>query len=70
MKRLRNCLVALLFGISAPVLIWVGAGSALYQSRKRAKMLEKALPNLACAINADCPPGYVCINGRCVLEKA
>ncbi len=70
MKRLRNCLVALLFGISAPVLIWVGAGSALYQSRKRAKMREKALPHLACAIDADCPPSYVCVDGRCVLEKA
>ena len=40
-------------------IIWVGAGSALYQSRK------KALPK-TCAFDADCGPGFVCINGRCI----
>ena len=70
MKGFRNCVVALLLGVSAPILIWVGAGSALYQSRKRAKLLEKALPAPTCAIDADCPLGYVCVNGRCVPEGA
>ena len=70
MKRLRNATFALLLGFSAPILIWVGAGSALYQSRKRAKLLEKAIPNLACSIDADCPPGFVCIGGRCVPQSA
>ena len=70
MKRLRNCILALLVGCSTPLLIWVGAGSALYQGCKRAKLLKKALPNQVCSINADCPPSYVCVDGYCVPEKA
>lgn len=70
MKRLRNCIVALLLGCSTPVLIWVGAGVALYQRRKEANLLKQALPNLACSIDADCPPGFVCLNGQCVPLKA
>ena len=70
MKRLRNCILALLLGCSAPLLIWVGAGSAMYESRKRAKLLKRALPNLVCSIDTDCPQGFICINGHCVPEKA
>ncbi|MBI2831581.1 MAG: hypothetical protein HYX79_04915 [Chloroflexi bacterium] len=66
MRGLRNCLVALLFGISAPALIWVGAGAALYQKRKAAK---KESPVFACSIDEDCPPGFVCFKGRCVLAE-
>ncbi len=63
MKRLRNCGLALLLGCCTPLLIWVGAGSALYQSRKQ------ILKNIACAIDADCPPGFVCAGGSCVPAK-
>ena len=66
MRRLRNFILALLFGSSMPLLIWVGLGSALYQKSKEANQLKQALPNLTCRINADCPSGYVCLNGRCV----
>ncbi len=69
MRRLRNVSLALFAGCLAPLLIWVGAGSALYHSRKQARLLEKALPNWACSIDADCPPGFVCAGGYCVLEK-
>ena len=69
MKRLRNCMVALLMGLSAPVLIWVGAGAALYQSRKEVSLLKHAISDLACSIDADCPPGYTCVNGHCVPVK-
>ena len=31
MRRLHNCIIALLLGCCAPLLIWVGAGSALYR---------------------------------------
>ncbi len=68
MKRLRNCIVAMLLGCCAPVLIWVGVASAIYQRRKITKLFEEALPNLACSINSDCPPGYVCVNGYCILQ--
>ena len=66
MRRLRNCILALLIGCCTPLLIWMGAGSALYQSRKRAKVLKRTLPGLTCAIDADCPVGHVCVGGYCV----
>lgn len=69
MKRLRNCIIALFFGCCTPLLIWVGIGTALYQKRKTTKLPEKALPNVACSIYADCPPGFVCVGGYCVPEK-
>ncbi len=44
MKRLRNCLIALVLGACAPLLIWVGVGSALYQKRQEARRLAWAIP--------------------------
>ena len=70
MRRLRNCILALFLGCCAPLLIWVGIGVVLFQRRREVNLLEQALPNLACSVNSDCPPGFVCLNGRCVLEKA
>ena len=70
MKRLRNCMLALLLGCCTPLLIWIGAGVALYQRKKLTNLLKQALPNLACALDVDCPPGFVCLSGYCVPEKA
>ena len=69
MKRLRNCTVALLIGICAPALIWVGAGSALYQSRKQGNLLKQAFANVACSLDSDCPSGFVCVSGHCVPAR-
>ena len=66
MKRLGSVLLALALGISAPILIWVGAGTALYQSRKQTKLSRQTLPNLVCSIDTDCPPGFVCSSGYCI----
>ena len=63
MRRFRNSLFALLIGLAAPLLIWVGAGRALYQSR------QKTHPR-TCALDADCPPGFACVDGHCVSAKA
>ena len=70
MRRLRNCTLALLIGLCTPLLIWMGAGSALYGSMRRARLLKRALPDLTCAIDADCPSGFVCLGGRCVSGHA
>ena len=69
MRRLRNCTIVLLLGCCAPLLIWVGAGAALYQWRKEANLLKQALPDSVCSIDTDCPSGYVCLAGRCVPAK-
>lgn len=69
MKGLRNCTVALLMGLCAPVLIWVGAGCAFYQDRKQKNLLKQALPDATCSLDSDCPPGFVCLGGHCVAAK-
>ncbi len=69
MRGLRNCILALLAGCLTPVLIWVGAGVALNQIRKQSNLLKRALPNLTCAIDLDCPAGYTCMSGHCVPAK-
>ena len=66
MRGLRNCMLALLAGLMAPLLIWAGAGVALHQSRQRSGLLKRALPALACSIDTDCPAGYMCVSGHCV----
>ncbi len=70
MKKLRNCILALLIGCCTPLLIWVGVGISLYHSPKRTKLREKALPNWACSVDSDCPPGFVCVGGYCVPDEA
>ncbi len=69
MRRLRNCTIALLLGCCAPLLIWVGGGAALYQWRKEANLLKRALPELTCSVNTDCPSGFMCVAGHCVPAR-
>ena len=69
MKSIGNFVLALLIGCCTPLLIWIGAGNALYQSRKRASQLKRALPNVSCRIDTDCPPGFICVGGFCVPER-
>ena len=40
------------------------------EMRKRASNRDKATAPLVCAIDADCPPGYVCSNGSCIPQSA
>ncbi len=64
MKSLRNFSIALILGMCMPVLIWIGMGSALYQRGKEGSLLREA-----CAIDTDCPPGFACVNGRCLPAR-
>ena len=66
MKRTGKCIMALFLGCCAPLLILMGGGVALYQRSKEARVLKGALPGLTCSLDRDCPPGYVCIDGRCL----
>ncbi|HEY82372.1 MAG TPA: hypothetical protein G4O01_03670 [Dehalococcoidia bacterium] len=47
-----------------PLLIGAGAGVSLFRGWKRPDV------NRVCSVDADCPPGFVCVNGRCVPERA
>lgn len=67
-KRVRAVFLALLAGISVPLLVWVALVATFYQifvewRSTRAWLLSGSL---ACSIDADCPSGYQCIGGRCL----
>ncbi len=68
MRHSGKCFIALLFALCIPVLIWIGAGSALYSvyRGKKKQRLAEMIQNLTCSIDTDCPPGMICISGRCV----
>jgi len=66
-------LAVVVFILAAPALTLAGVFVRLYEIvrdklQRRARAEVEGL-NLTCSINADCPPGFVCANGRCVPEK-
>lgn len=69
MKRARAVFLALLAGLCVPLPVllgqyrWFLAAVALW----RATRAQFQLRELVSAIDADCPPGYVSIAGRCLL---
>ena len=75
MRHIKNALLALLVGCFVPIIIWVAGGIALYQAsyqnqkRKIKKLAGNVLTGLTCSIDADCPPGHICMNGQCVPES-
>lgn len=58
--------LVLLFYVVIPVLI--GLGIILIYLRVTGKKIKQA--SLTCSADADCPSGYVCAGGICVLETA
>jgi hypothetical protein len=64
--------LAMLVGFSFPLLLWVASIAAFYQifSEWRATKTWLMSTNLACNIDADCPPGYQCMGSRCVPEHS
>ena len=67
-NRVEAVFLVVLAGISVPLLIWVAIIIALRQifAEWRAARAQLLSGNLACSINADCPPGYECIGGKCL----
>lgn len=61
------------FVVGAPALTLGGLVLRLYSSVSvRLRRKTQAEPqgfNVACSIDADCPPGFVCANGYCVSRK-
>ena len=70
-------IVALVIGVLVilfPVaIIWyinIGGMVSAVKGRRAVKQVEKTPSSLTCSVDADCPPGYVCLNGRCVPQDA
>jgi hypothetical protein len=61
--------VSPLFILGWPLLIFVGAAVSMYQYLA-ATRFSRLSWSQACAIDADCPPGHVCVGGRCVPKGA
>ena len=61
------------FVIGAPALTLGGVVLRLYdivsvRLRRKAQAETQGL-NMACSVNADCPPGFVCMNGFCMPRR-
>jgi hypothetical protein len=58
-------IVALILGILVMlmpvVLIWYILGGGIYHT-----LNDKRVSKLVCSIDTDCPPGYLCFDGRCI----
>lgn len=50
-------------GVTPPIEEWVELGSVLLLLR------GQGVPPVECTVNADCPEGYVCVDGVCVPEE-
>lgn len=68
--RILSVGLAILTGVSMPLLVWVASIAAFYLifSEWRATKTWLMSAKLACDIDGDCPPGYQCIGGRCIPE--
>jgi hypothetical protein len=59
--------IAVPFLLFPVALIWYITGGGIYQAIRRAREKStQTLENLACSVDADCAPGYACVNGYCV----
>ena len=47
--------------------VWFMCIGGIYHDIRRRRV---ASSNLVCSIDADCPPGYTCVNGRCLPQRA
>jgi len=66
-------LAVVVFVVAAPAAALAGAVLHLYEGVRN--KLRRRVPaemedlNLVCAVDAECPPGFVCVKGHCVPEK-
>ena len=67
-KRVGATFVAILLGINIPLLIWVAIITFFRQMYVEWRAFRAGL--LACSLNTDCPPGYQCVQGRCLPVAA
>ena len=59
--------VAILIVLFPLAFVWYICIGGICAAIKRSRVANF---NLMCSIDADCPPGYICVNGHCVPQKA
>ncbi len=71
-RRLRTIetflamLLAVAIHFGAPVLIGLAIVGFIIPLRQNNLQPRE----LFCTIDADCPPGYICMGGRCVIQQS
>ena len=63
-------ILVVLFPVAFIWYINVGGILTAIKSWRVEKQFEKTPSNLTCSVDTDCPPGHVCLSGRCVPQKA
>ncbi len=67
-RRIGAAFLALLTGISVPLLIWIGMFVAFLQMFAEWRVTRARLSyGPVCRADSDCPSGYECVGGKCVL---
>lgn len=69
-------LILLLFIMLMPACALGGLINRLYTSildygfycKIKTKLVKNIPSESICSVDSDCPPGYVCMNGRCILR--
>jgi hypothetical protein len=67
-RQTAKILAVLAGSLFVPLLLWAGVVIGFRCLYLEWKAIRRGLfsGRLACAINEDCPPGYICIDGKCV----
>ena len=69
MERILAVLLVGVVFIALPALVGF-AIAGFFLLRQRMVRVKLGITELLCAVNTDCPQGYICVNGRCLPEKA
>lgn len=73
MESILGILQGLGFFVVLPVLVGliIISSSIMFQQlkTKMAGNIKESIDNLVCSIDADCPTGYICMNGRCIPQN-
>lgn len=65
LRRAGYLFVFLTVAALMPFSILIAGGKAM---RQRAEFLKRCLDRaMSCRTDTQCPPGFICYNGRCVL---
>lgn len=66
-KLIGILFLALLAFVCLPLLMWIAVFIGLSQVFKEWRTTRPQLlsGNLFCSTDTDCPPGYICISGKC-----